>query len=209
MLKAEKRNYAKLFTRLYLRVLRAVCPGPVDAIIMMKSLDMSTPDRREMLLDKDRLHAIGLQHEASWATGNRPRVALPRKKAGSRKPRGRRKREGSGARMTGEVRLWLFAALLAGAGSPLSKNLFHSVLWLALVATLASPDARRGVPRRPGPPLRGRRRHGGGFAIVVTDGYRRTPVTRAGGGGWRRGSPRSRARRLAAQVGLQKPSPVI
>ena len=29
--------------------------------------------RRELLLDKDRLHAIGLQHEQSWATGNRLR----------------------------------------------------------------------------------------------------------------------------------------
>ena len=45
-----------------------VCP--TDAIVMMKSFDLSTSDRREMLLDKDRLHAIGLQHEASWATGN-------------------------------------------------------------------------------------------------------------------------------------------
>jgi len=39
----------------------------------MKSFDMSTSDRREMLLDKDKLHAIGLQHEQSWATGNRLR----------------------------------------------------------------------------------------------------------------------------------------
>jgi hypothetical protein len=45
-----------------------VCP--TDAIIMMKSFDLSTSDRRELLLDKDRLHAIGLQHEPSWATGN-------------------------------------------------------------------------------------------------------------------------------------------
>jgi len=34
---------------------------------------MPTADRREMLLDKDRLHAIGLQYEQSWATGNRLR----------------------------------------------------------------------------------------------------------------------------------------
>jgi hypothetical protein len=31
---------------------------------------MATADRREMLLDKDRLHALGLQHQPSWATGN-------------------------------------------------------------------------------------------------------------------------------------------
>jgi len=37
-----------------------------------------------MLLDKDRLHAIGLQHQQSWATGNKlrdmqgpPKMARP------------------------------------------------------------------------------------------------------------------------------------
>jgi hypothetical protein len=39
----------------------------------MKSFDMPTADRRELLLDKDRLHAIGLQHQQSWATGNKLR----------------------------------------------------------------------------------------------------------------------------------------
>jgi hypothetical protein len=35
-----------------------------------------------MLLDKDRLHAIGLQHEPSWATGNLLRdMQSPPKKA--------------------------------------------------------------------------------------------------------------------------------
>jgi formate hydrogenlyase subunit 6/NADH:ubiquinone oxidoreductase subunit I len=48
-----------------------VCP--TDAIIMMKSFDLATADRREMLLDKDRLHAIGLTFEPSWATGNKLR----------------------------------------------------------------------------------------------------------------------------------------
>jgi formate hydrogenlyase subunit 6/NADH:ubiquinone oxidoreductase subunit I len=48
-----------------------VCP--TDAIIMLKTFDLATADRREMLLDKDRLHALGLQHEPSWATGNRLR----------------------------------------------------------------------------------------------------------------------------------------
>jgi hypothetical protein len=40
---------------------------------MMRSFDLATADRRELLLDKDRLHALGLQFEPSWATGNRLR----------------------------------------------------------------------------------------------------------------------------------------
>jgi NADH-quinone oxidoreductase subunit I len=76
MLKGEKRNYAKTFTlELYACEFCELCVQvcPTDAIIMMKSFDMPTADRREMLLDKDRLHAIGLQYEPSWATGNRLR----------------------------------------------------------------------------------------------------------------------------------------
>lgn len=92
MLKAEKRNYAKTFTlELYACEFCELCVQvcPTDAIIMMKSFDLSTADRREMLLDKDRLHAIGLQHEPSWATGNRLRdMQAPPKKAapGGEKP---------------------------------------------------------------------------------------------------------------------------
>src|SRR5260370_6086167 len=72
MLKAEKRNFAKPFTlELYAcefcELGVQVCP--TDAIIMMKSFDLATSARREMLLDKDRLHTIGLQFEPSWATG--------------------------------------------------------------------------------------------------------------------------------------------
>ena len=94
MLKAEKRNYAKTFLlELYACEFCELCVQvcPTDAIIMMKSFDMSTSDRREMLLDKDRLHAIGLQHEPSWATGNRLRdMQQPPKKtdAGSTKAEG-------------------------------------------------------------------------------------------------------------------------
>ena len=76
MLKAEKRNYAKTFTlELYACEFCELCVQvcPTDAIVMMKSFDLSTSDRRELLLDKDRLHAIGLQHEQSWATGNKLR----------------------------------------------------------------------------------------------------------------------------------------
>src|SRR3982751_3201971 len=86
MLKAEKRNYAEFFSlELYACEFCELCVQvcPTDAIVMMKSFDLSTSDRREMLLDKDRLHAIGLQHEASWATGNRLRdmQAPPKKEA--------------------------------------------------------------------------------------------------------------------------------
>ena len=73
MLKSQKRNYAKDFTlELYACEFCELCVQvcPTDAIVMLKSFDMATTDRRELLLDKDRLHAIGLQHEQSWATGN-------------------------------------------------------------------------------------------------------------------------------------------
>jgi len=76
MLKAEKRNFAKTFTlELYACEFCELCVQvcPTDAIIMMKSFDLATSDRRELLLDKDRLHALGLQFEPSWATGNRLR----------------------------------------------------------------------------------------------------------------------------------------
>src|SRR6476646_7970529 len=76
MLKGEKRNYAKTFTlELYACEFCELCVQvcPTDAIVMMKSFDLATNDRRDMLLDKDRLHALGLQFEPSWATGNRLR----------------------------------------------------------------------------------------------------------------------------------------
>jgi len=84
MLKAEKRNYAKTFMlELYACEFCEMCVQvcPTDAIIMMKSFDMATSDRRTMLLDKDRLHAIGLEHQPSWATGNllRDMQAPPKK----------------------------------------------------------------------------------------------------------------------------------
>ena len=72
MLKAEKRNFAKVFTlELYACEFCELCVQvcPTDAIIMMKSFDLATTDRRELLLDKDRLHAIGLDFAPSWATG--------------------------------------------------------------------------------------------------------------------------------------------
>ena len=98
MLKGEKRNYAKTFTlELYACEFCELCVQvcPTDAIVMMKSFDLSTSDRREMLLDKDRLHVLGLQHVASWATGTRLRDMQqpPKKDPGSGKPEA-----GSGAR---------------------------------------------------------------------------------------------------------------
>ncbi len=76
MLKAEKRNFAKTFIlELYACEFCELCVQvcPTDAIIMMKSFDLATADRRELLLDKDRLHALGLQFQPSWATGNKLR----------------------------------------------------------------------------------------------------------------------------------------
>jgi NADH-quinone oxidoreductase subunit I len=73
MLKGEKRNYAQTFSlELYACEFCELCVQvcPTDAIVMTRSFDMPTADRREMLLDKDRLHALGLQHQPSWATGN-------------------------------------------------------------------------------------------------------------------------------------------
>jgi len=91
MLKAEKRNYAKTFSlELYACEFCELCVQvcPTDAIVMMKSFDMPTADRREMLLDKDRLHAIGLQYEPSWATGNRLRdMQTPPKAAPAHAPK--------------------------------------------------------------------------------------------------------------------------
>jgi NADH-quinone oxidoreductase subunit I len=76
MLKSTGRNYAKTFSlELYACEFCELCVQvcPTDAIVMTKSFDMATTDRRELLMDKDRLHAIGLQHQQSWGTGNRLR----------------------------------------------------------------------------------------------------------------------------------------
>jgi len=73
MLKAEKRNFAKSFTlELYACEFCELCVQvcPTDAIVMMKSFDVATTDRRELLFDKDRLQQVGLQFPSSWATGN-------------------------------------------------------------------------------------------------------------------------------------------
>ena len=88
MLKSEKRNYAKTFTlELYACEFCELCVQvcPTDAIVMMKSFDLATTDRRELLLDKDRLHALGLQHRAVVGHGQpAARHAGRRPKAGAR-----------------------------------------------------------------------------------------------------------------------------
>ena len=74
--KGEQRNYAKTFSlELYACEFCELCVQvcPTDAIVMTNSFDLATADRRELLLDKDRLHALGLQHQPTWATGNRLR----------------------------------------------------------------------------------------------------------------------------------------
>ncbi|MBI2205939.1 MAG: NADH-quinone oxidoreductase subunit I [Candidatus Rokubacteria bacterium] len=76
MLKAKERNWAKTFTlELYACEFCELCVQvcPTDAIIMLKTFELATADRRTMLLDKDRLHALGLEHTPSWATGNKLR----------------------------------------------------------------------------------------------------------------------------------------
>jgi len=76
MLKAAKRNFAKTFTlELYACEFCELCVQvcPTDAIIMLKTFDVATSDRRELLFDKDRLHALGCAFPASWATGNKLR----------------------------------------------------------------------------------------------------------------------------------------
>jgi len=76
MLKSEQRNYAKTFSlELYACEYCELCVQvcPTDAIVMLRTVDLATHDRRELLLDKDRLHAFGLQWEPSWATGNKLR----------------------------------------------------------------------------------------------------------------------------------------
>src|SRR5258705_8547853 len=76
MLKAEKRNFAKTFTlELYACEFCELCVQvcPTDAIIMMKSFDMSTSDRRELLLDQEPLDALRPPHAAALADGELPR----------------------------------------------------------------------------------------------------------------------------------------
>src|SRR5262249_33454355 len=144
MLKGEKRNYAKTFTlELYSCEFCELCVQvcPTDAIIMMKSFDLAAADRRDLLLDKDRLHALGLTFQPSWAHGQS--VARHRGAhqagagCGSRGGRGRS--EGAGRVTLETVGFWVVAVVLLASSLAvvLTPNLFHAVLYLAaaLVAT--------------------------------------------------------------------------
>jgi NADH-quinone oxidoreductase subunit I len=108
MLKAEKRNWAKTFTlELYACEFCELCVQvcPTDAIIMMKSFDLATSDRRELLLDKDRLHTIGLQFEPSWATGNGLRdMQTPPKAAPAKHAKAEASAAGAPAAKTGAAK---------------------------------------------------------------------------------------------------------
>jgi NADH-quinone oxidoreductase chain I len=76
MLKGQGRNFAKSFSlEMYACEFCELCVQvcPTDAIVMTKSFDLATTDRRELLLDKDRLHVLGLKHEVSWGIGTRLR----------------------------------------------------------------------------------------------------------------------------------------
>ncbi|MBI1734284.1 MAG: NADH-quinone oxidoreductase subunit I [Candidatus Rokubacteria bacterium] len=90
MLKAKERNWAKTFTlELYACEFCELCVQvcPTDAIVMLKTFELATADRRELLLDKDRLHALGLDHENAWATGNKLRdMQAPPKAAKAEAP---------------------------------------------------------------------------------------------------------------------------
>jgi len=83
MLKAEKRNYAKSspWSSTPASSASSACRYADRPIIMMKSFDLATSDRRELLLDKDRLHTIGLQFEPSWRRATVSRHADPSKAA--------------------------------------------------------------------------------------------------------------------------------
>ena len=88
MLKAEKRNYAKVFfLELYACEFCELCVQvcPTDAIIMLKTFDLAVHDRRELLLDKDRLHALGRQFAPAWPTGTGLRaMQAPAPKGGTK-----------------------------------------------------------------------------------------------------------------------------
>src|SRR5690242_11433301 len=91
MLKAEKRNFAKIFTlELYSCEFCELCVQvcPTDAIVMLRTFDLAVDDRRKLLLDKDRLHALGRQFQPSWATGTKLRAMQAPAPKGGDKARG-------------------------------------------------------------------------------------------------------------------------
>jgi NADH-quinone oxidoreductase subunit J len=128
MLKAEKRNFAKVFTlELYACEFCELCVQvcPTDAIIMMKSFDMSTADRRELVGHRQPAARHADAAQGGQGGGDR----------GGRAPR----REGRGRRRVSleALAFWGLAAVLLASSLAvvLTRNLFHSVLYLALSLT--------------------------------------------------------------------------
>ena len=178
MLKAEKRNFAKTFTlELYACEFCELCVQvcPTDAIIMMKSFDLR--DRRSPR-DAARQGSAARDRPAARAVVGDRQPAARHADAAEEAPaaaheagpppsgadpavRGRRKRPMTPNRS----RFWALAVVLVGSALAvvLSKNLFHSVLWLALALTGTAGiflTARRRVPRRrAAAALRRRHRH--------------------------------------------------
>jgi len=139
-----------------------VCP--TDAIIMLKTFDLATADRREMLLDKDRLHALGLETRPR-GDGHRLRdmQAPPKAVKTEAKVEAGGKAESQGAgRVTAEAVAFVgVAVVLLGSSLAvvLTPNLFHSILYLAvaLVATAScSCCSTRPSCSASAAPLRGR-----------------------------------------------------
>ena len=192
MLKAEKRNFAKIFTlELYACEFCELCVQvcPTDAIIMMKSFDLATSDRRELLLDKDRLHTIGLQFEPSWATGNGlrdmqtpPKAPPPRPpqppSRPSQPPAGKAEGRLSDPRGRDLLGARRPPHRLGPGGGADQEPLPLGPLSRAVADRDGRrvPGARRGVSRgRAAPPLRGRRRHDRGLRHRGDGAARRRP----------------------------------
>ena len=146
MLKAEKRNYAKLFTlELYACEFCELCVQvcPTDAIIMLRTFDLATPTAGSCSSTRTASTPSAGSSRASWATGTGLR-AMQARRRGGRQGRGRQGRRrvsparralqgrcrviGRGARAPGSA-AWSSGASL---GVVLARNLFHAVLWLAL-----------------------------------------------------------------------------
>jgi hypothetical protein len=136
---------------------------------MLKTFDLATSDRREMLLDKDRLHALGLAHRALVGHRQSPARHAGAAQGGAGRGQGRSEGESKARRsLPSDGEMLGFAAvavvlLAASLGVVLTPNLFHAVLYLAAAPggdRRGLPAARRAVPvRRPAAALRRRRGH--------------------------------------------------
>ncbi len=89
-----------------------------------------------MLLDKDRLHAIGLAARVVVGDGEPAARHAGAAQEGAGRRRGREDHGRGGVNLE-VVAFWSLAVVLVGSALAvvLTKNLFHSVLWLALALT--------------------------------------------------------------------------